>query len=143
MNYLFINYKIFDFYLYLVFFCDEYGCLLFYLYCGVLLLMKYVNDSYMGCQVNQVIDCMLEIIFFFIFVFFMSELFKCMIFNGDGVGWLLQYFIQCELDEGWLMIFDESLLLLIGVWFYCFGLWFNQVVECFWQYIKICNELWE
>ncbi len=37
----------------------------------------------------------------------MSELLKRMILNGDGVGWLPQYSIQRELDEGRLTILDE------------------------------------
>lgn len=44
----------------------------------------------------------------------MSELLKRMILNGDGVGWLPQYSIQRELDEGRLTILDESLSLPIG-----------------------------
>lgn len=56
MNYPFINHKIFDSYLHLVSPCDEHGRPLFHLHRGVLPLMKYANDSYMGRQVNQVID---------------------------------------------------------------------------------------
>ncbi|VEC53308.1 LysR family transcriptional regulator [Klebsiella aerogenes] len=48
MNYPFINHKIFDSYLHLVSPCDEHGRPLFHLHRGVLPLMKYANDSYMG-----------------------------------------------------------------------------------------------
>ncbi len=52
MNYPFINHKI------LILTCtwspcDEHGRPLFHLHRGVLPLMKYANDSYMGRQVNQ------------------------------------------------------------------------------------------
>ncbi len=51
----------------------------------------------------------------------MSELLKRMILNGDGVGWLPQYSIQRELDEGRLTILDESLSLPIGARLYRSG----------------------
>ncbi len=47
MNYPFINHKIFDSYLHGLS-CDEHGRPLFHLHRGVLPLMKYANDSYMG-----------------------------------------------------------------------------------------------
>ncbi len=50
MNYPFINHKIFDSYLHLVSPCDEHGRPLFHLHRGVLPLMKYANDSYMGAR---------------------------------------------------------------------------------------------
>lgn len=75
--------------------------------------MKYANDSYMGRR-EPVIDRTPEITFSLTFVSSMSELLKRMILNGDGVGWLPQYSIQRELDEGRLTILDESLSLPIG-----------------------------
>lgn len=63
---------------------------------------------------NCVIDRTPEITFSLTFVSSMSELLKRMILNGDGVGWLPQYSIQRELDEGRLTILDESLSLPIG-----------------------------
>ena len=60
------------------------------------------------------IDRTPEITFSLTFVSSMSELLKRMILNGDGVGWLPQYSIQRELDEGRLTILDESLSLPIG-----------------------------
>lgn len=50
MNYPFINHKIFDSALHLVSPCDKHGRPLFNLHRGVLPLMKYANDSYMGRQ---------------------------------------------------------------------------------------------
>lgn len=67
-----------------------------------------------GAPVNRVIDRTPEITFSLTFVSSMSELLKRMILNGDGVGWLPQYSIQRELDEGRLTILDESLSLPIG-----------------------------
>ena len=63
-----------------------------------------------------------------------------MILNGDGVGWLPQYSIQRELDEGRLTILDESLSLPIGAWLYRSGSRLNQAAERFWQHIKTRNE---
>ncbi|MFL9740319.1 LysR substrate-binding domain-containing protein, partial [Klebsiella pneumoniae] len=120
--------------------CDEHGRPLFHLHRGVLPLMKYANDSYMGRQVNQVIDRTPEITFSLTFVSSMSELLKRMILNGDGVGWLPQYSIQRELDEGRLTILDESLSLPIGAWLYRSGSRLNQAAERFWQHIKTRNE---
>ncbi|STW50111.1 LysR family transcriptional regulator [Klebsiella pneumoniae] len=54
------------------------------------------------------IDRTPEITFSLTFVSSMSELLKRMILNGDGVGWLPQYSIQRELDEGRLTILDEA-----------------------------------
>ncbi|MCJ4083763.1 LysR family transcriptional regulator, partial [Klebsiella pneumoniae] len=91
-------------------------------------------------QVNQVIDRTPEITFSLTFVSSMSELLKRMILNGDGVGWLPQYSIQRELDEGRLTILDESLSLPIGAWLYRSGSRLNQAAERFWQHIKTRNE---
>ncbi|BDO02402.1 LysR family transcriptional regulator [Klebsiella quasipneumoniae] len=134
------HHKIFDSYLHLVSPCDEHGRPLFHLHRGVLPLMKYANDSYMGRQVNQVIDRTPEITFSLTFVSSMSELLKRMILNGDGVGWLPQYSIQRELDEGRLTILDESLSLPIGAWLYRSGSRLNQAAERFWQHIKTRNQ---
>ena len=70
----------------------------------------------------------------------MSELLKRMILNGDGVGWLPQYSIQRELDEGRLTILDESLSLPIGARLYRSGSRLNRAAERFWQHIKTRNE---
>ncbi len=67
-----------------------------------------------GAPGEPVIDRTPEITFSLTFVSSMSELLKRMILNGDGVGWLPQYSIQRELDEGRLTILDESLSLPIG-----------------------------
>ena len=121
MNYPFINHKIFD--------------------SALLPLMKYANDSYMGRQVNQVIDRKPEITFSLTFVSSMSELLKRMILNGDGVGWLPQYSIKRELEEGCLTIMDESLSLPIGAYIYRSGARLNQSAERFWQHIKSMNTV--
>lgn len=86
------------------------------------------------------IDRTPEITFSLTFVSSMSELLKRMILNGDGVGWLPQYSIQRELDEGRLTILDESLSLPIGAWLYRSGSRLNQAAERFWQHIKTRNE---
>ncbi|STW78921.1 LysR family transcriptional regulator [Klebsiella michiganensis] len=49
-----------------------------------------------------------------------------MILNGDGVGWLPQYSIKRELEEGRLTIMDESLSLPIGAYIYRSGARLNQ-----------------
>nr|VUD29617.1 LysR family transcriptional regulator [Raoultella sp. NCTC 9187] len=66
----------------------------------------------------------------------MSELLKRMILNGDGVGWLPQYSIQRELDEGRLAIMDATLSVPIGAYMYRSGSRLNQSAERFWQHIK-------
>ena len=135
------NHKIFDSALHLVSPCDKHGRPLFHLHRGVLPLMKYANDSYMGRQVNQVIDRKPEITFSLTFVSSMSELLKRMILNGDGVGWLPQYSIKRELEEGRLTIMDESLSLPIGAYIYRSGARLNQSAERFWQHIKSMNTV--
>jgi len=139
MNYPFINHKIFDSSVHLVSPCDDSGRPLFHLHRGVLPLMRYANDSYMGRQVNQVIDRTPGITFSLTFVSSMSELLKRMILNGDGVGWLPQYSIQRELDEGRLAIMDATLSLPIGAYMYRSGSRLNQSAERFWQHIKSRN----
>ena len=57
-----------------------------------------------------------------------------------GVGWLPQYSIQRELDEGRLTILDDRLSLPIGAWLYRSGSRLNQAAERFWQHIKTRNE---
>lgn len=93
-----------------------------------------------GAPGEPVIDRTPEITFSLTFVSSMSELLKRMILNGDGVGWLPQYSIQRELDEGRLTILDESLSLPIGAWLYRSGSRLNQAAERFWQHIKTRNE---
>lgn len=94
-----------------------------------------------GAPVNQVIDRKPEITFSLTFVSSMSELLKRMILNGDGVGWLPQYSIKRELEEGRLTIMDESLSLPIGAYIYRSGARLNQSAERFWQHIKSMNTV--
>ncbi len=136
MNYPFINHKIFDSALHLVTPCDDNGTPLFTLNGDVLPLMKYANNSYMGRQVNQVIDRRPDIVFMLRFVSSMSELLKRRMLNGDGVGWLPHYSIQRELEEGRLAIMDESLSLKIGAYVYRSGARLNQSAERFWRHIQ-------
>lgn len=136
MNYPFINHKIFDSYLHLVTPCDNEGKPIFTLNSGVLPLMRYANDSYMGRQVNQVIDAKPEITFMLTFVSSMSELLKRMIVNGQGVGWLPYYSIERELKEGKVAIMDESLSLPVSAYIYRSGSRLNLSAERFWQHIK-------
>ncbi|WP_437615702.1 LysR family transcriptional regulator [Erwinia sp. V71] len=140
MNYPFINHKIFDSALHLVTPCDEDGKPLFSLNGDVLPLMKYANNSYMGRQVNQVIDRRPDIVFMLRFVSSMSELLKRRMLNGDGVGWLPEYSIQRELEEGKLAIMDESLSLKIGAYVYRSGARLNQSAERFWRHIQSRNN---
>jgi LysR family transcriptional regulator, hypochlorite-specific transcription factor HypT len=139
MNYPFIHHKVFDSFLHLVSPCDADGRPLFSLNGDVLPLMKYANDSYMGRQVNQVIDKIPENTFTLSFVSSMSELLKRMIVNGHGVGWLPQYSIQRELREGKLAIMDGSLSLPISAYVYRSGARLNLAAERFWQHIKSQN----
>lgn len=139
MNYPFIHHKVFDSFLHLVSPCDADGRPLFSLNGDVLPLMKYANDSYMGRQVNQVIDKIPENTFNLSFVSSMSELLKRMIVNGHGVGWLPQYSIQRELREGKLAIMDGSLSLPISAYVYRSGARLNLAAERFWQHIKSQN----
>ena len=136
MNYPFINHKIFDSALHLVTPCDPHGQPLFRLDGDTLPLMKYANDSYMGRQVNQVIDRHPEIVFQLRFVSSMSELLKRMILKGDGVGWLPYYSIQQDLAEGRLAIMDSSLSLNIAAYVYRSGARLNLTAERFWHYLK-------
>ncbi len=98
--------------------------------------MRYANDSYMGRQVNQVIDGKPEIPFMLSFVSSMSELLKRMIVNGQGVGWLPGYSIEQELAAGKVAIMDESLSLPVSAYIYRSGNRLNISAEKFWQYVK-------
>ena len=137
MNYPFINHKVMDSALHLVTPCNEQGKPLFSLNSEESLpLMKYANNSYMGRQVNQVVDQQPGIPFRLVFVSTMSELLKRMILNGKGVGWLPEFSIQQELESGKLAIMDESLSLKIGAWVYRSGSRLNLSAERFWTHIK-------
>lgn len=136
MNYPFVNHKIFDSFLHLVSPCDSNGKPLFTLENKRLPLMRYANDSYMGRQVNQVIDGKPEIPFMLSFVSSMSELLKRMIVNGQGVGWLPGYSIEQELAAGKVAIMDESLSLPVSAYIYRSGNRLNISAEKFWQYVK-------
>ena len=98
--------------------------------------MKYATNSYMGRQVNQVIDQQPNIPFKLAFVSSMSELLKRMILNGKGVGWLPEFSVRQELESGKLAIMDKSLSLNIGAWVYRSGSRLNLSAERFWTHIK-------
>ncbi|BCQ32797.1 MULTISPECIES: LysR substrate-binding domain-containing protein [Erwiniaceae] len=136
MNYPFVHHKIFDSHLHLVTPCDDGGQPLYSLSHDILPLMKYATDSYMGRQVNQVIDTLSEDTFTLRFVSSMSELLKRMIVNGQGVGWLPQYSIKEELSQGKLAIMDPSVSLGISAYVYRSGSRLNLSAERFWQYIR-------
>lgn len=136
MNFPFVHHKIFDSHLHLVTPCDEHGQPLYSLSNDILPLMKYANDSYMGRQVNQVIDTLSDDTFSLRFVSSMSELLKRMIVNGQGVGWLPQYSIKDELREGRLAILDPAVSLEIKAYVYRSGSRLNLSAERFWQYIR-------
>lgn len=140
MNYPFINHKIFDSSLHLVSPCDPDGKPLFSINGGPLPLVKYANDSYMGRQVNQVIDRIPNTTFILTFVSSMSELLKRMILKGDAVGWLPDYSIQRELEEKKLAIMDPSLTLKISAYVYRSGARLNLTAERFWRYMKERNS---
>ena len=136
MNYPFINQKLMESSLHLVTSCDDDGKPLYSLNGETLPLMKYANNSYMGRQVNQIIDRQPHIPFRLAFVSSMSELLKRMILNGKGVGWLPEFSIQQELASGKLAIMDTSLSLNIGAWLYRSGSRLNLSAERFWTHIK-------
>ncbi|MBK0002946.1 MULTISPECIES: LysR substrate-binding domain-containing protein [Erwiniaceae] len=139
MNYPFINHKIFDSSLHLVSPCDPDGKPLFSINDSPLPLVKYANDSYMGRQVNQVIDRIPNTTFLLTFVSSMSELLKRMILKGDAVGWLPDYSIQRELEEKRLAIMDPGLTLKISAYVYRSGARLNLTAERFWRYMKERN----
>ena len=139
MNYPFINHKIFDSALHLVSPCDQHGKPIFSINGDTLPLVKYANDSYMGRQVNQVIDRIPNTTFILTFVSSMSELLKRMILKGDAVGWLPDYSIQRELEERRLAIMDHSLSLKISAYVYRSGARLNLTAERFWRYVKERN----
>ncbi|PRD15444.1 LysR substrate-binding domain-containing protein [Pantoea coffeiphila] len=139
MNYPFINHKIFDSSLHLVSPCDPDGKPLFSINDSLLPLVKYANDSYMGRQVNQVIDRIPNTTFLLTFVSSMSELLKRMILKGDAVGWLPDYSIQRELEEKRLAIMDPGLTLKISAYVYRSGARLNLTAERFWRYMKERN----
>lgn len=139
MNYPFINHKIFDSTLHLVSPCDPHGKPLFSINGDPLPLVKYANDSYMGRQVNQVIDRIPNTTFILTFVSSMSELLKRMILKGDAVGWLPDYSIQRELEEKRLAIMDTGLTLKISAYVYRSGARLNLTAERFWRYVKERN----
>lgn len=136
MNYPFINHKIMDSALHLVTPCDDNGKPLFTLNGEPLPLMKYAINSYMGRQVNQLIDQQADLPFKLTFVSSMSEMLKRMILNGKGVGWLPEFSIKQELADGKLAIMDPSLSLNIGAWIYRSGSRLNLSAERFWTHIK-------
>lgn len=140
MNYPFINHKIFDSSLHLVSPCDPDGKPLFSINDSPLPLVKYANDSYMGRQVNQVIDRIPNTTFLLTFVSSMSELLKRMILKGDAVGWLPDYSIQRELEEKRLAIMDPGLTLKISAYVYRSGARLNLTAERFWRYMKERNS---
>nr|WP_314425466.1 LysR family transcriptional regulator [uncultured Erwinia sp.] len=139
MNYPFINHKIFDSSLHLVSPCAPDGTPLFSMNGDPLPLVKYANDSYMGRQVNQVIDRIPNTTFLLTFVSSMSELLKRMILKGDAVGWLPDYSIQRELEEKRLAIMDTGLTLKISAYVYRSGARLNLTAERFWRYVKERN----
>ncbi len=140
MNYPFINHKIFDSYLHLVSPCDEHGRPLFHLHRGVLPLMKYANDSYMGRQVNQVIDRTPEITLLSHLCFFHERAAQAHDPQWRRRGLAAAVLYSARADEGRLTILDESLSLPIGAWLYRSGSRLNQAAERFWQHIKTRNE---
>ena len=148
MNYPFINHKIFDSYLHLVSPCDEHGRPLFHLHRGVLPLMKYANDSYMRahgiparyCEGYLLTAAQVQAAEGGAVTLTGANAHAWCEAYFDGVGWLPQYSIQRELDEGRLTILDESLSLPIGAWLYRSGSRLNQAAERFWQHIKTRNE---
>ncbi|WP_265523979.1 LysR family transcriptional regulator, partial [Providencia heimbachae] len=87
----FLHSKILESRLHLVSLCDENKKPIFQLDNSNLPLIKYTDESYMGRQVNQLMNKYKHLPLELLFVSSMSDVLKRMILNGSGVGWLPDY----------------------------------------------------
>lgn len=132
----FLHHRIIETQLHLVSPCNADGTAVYRLGEGTLPLMKYTDESYMGRQVNQMMDQGVGQSFSLCFVSSMSDLLKRMILSGNGVGWLPDYSISQELERRQLTIIDHSLSVRMGVYIYRTGSRLNLSSERFWQFMK-------
>ncbi|MDX7986894.1 LysR family transcriptional regulator [Xenorhabdus sp. 12] len=133
----FLYHKVLDARLYLVSGCDPGGKPLYQLGNAPLPLMKYADESYMGRQVNQLLEKNFSDQFTYFCVSSMSELLKRMILDGHGVGWLPDYSIRDELRKQKLCLLEpKQASIKTGVFIYRTHSRLNPSSERFWQYMK-------
>lgn len=132
----FLHAKILESRLHLVSLCDRNKKPLFKLDGTTLPLMKYTDESYMGRQVNQLMDKSTDLPFELSFVSSMSDVLKRMVLNGSGVGWLPDYSIKNELQKNELAILDNTLSITMGVYIYRTEARLNISSERFWQFMR-------
>ncbi len=132
----FLHSKILESRLHLVSLCDENKTPIFQLDNSHLPLIKYTDESYMGRQVNQLMNKYKDLSLELLFVSSMSDVLKRMILNGSGVGWLPDYSIKNEIQRNELAILDESLSITMGVYIYRTEARLNVSSERFWQFMR-------
>ncbi|MCX8958129.1 LysR family transcriptional regulator [Erwinia psidii] len=132
----FMHHQVLETELHLVSSCHANGRPAFPLGTGPVPLMKYTDESYMGRQVNQMLDKEPALSFTLSFVSSMSDLLKRMIINGNGAGWLPDYSIVHELKNRELAILDDKYSVNMGVYLYRTSSRLNLSSERFWQYMK-------
>ncbi|OAT54280.1 LysR substrate-binding domain-containing protein [Providencia heimbachae] len=132
----FLHSKILESRLHLVSLCDENKKPIFQLDNSNLPLIKYTDESYMGRQVNQLMNKYKHLPLELLFVSSMSDVLKRMILNGSGVGWLPDYSIKNEIERNELAILDESLSITMGVYIYRTEARLNVSSERFWQFMR-------
>ncbi|MBD2792574.1 LysR substrate-binding domain-containing protein [Xenorhabdus szentirmaii] len=133
----FLHHKVLDAQLYLVSACDPDGKPLYCLEDTPLPLMKYNDESYMGRQVNQLLEKDFRDRFNYFCLSSMSELLKRMVLNGHGVGWLPDYSIREELRKNSLcLLAPKQSTIKMGVFIYRTHSRLNPSSERFWQYIR-------
>ncbi|AYA41972.1 LysR family transcriptional regulator [Xenorhabdus nematophila] len=133
----FLHHKVLDARLYLVSGCSSDGKPLYRLEETPLPLMKYTDESYMGRQVNQLLEKNLRDRFHYFCQSSMSELLKRMVLDGHGVGWLPDYSIREELRQQKLSLLEpEKTSIKMGVFIYRTHSRLNPTSERFWQYMR-------
>lgn len=132
----FLHHEVLDSQLHLVSLCQPVFNPRYQLNNTPLPLMKYTDESYMGRQVNQLLDKYPQFPFELSFVSSMSDLLKRMILNGSGVGWLPDYSIKNEIATGELAILDKDLSIGMGIYIYRTSSRLNLSSERFWQFMK-------
>ncbi|CDG21582.1 putative LysR-family transcriptional regulator [Xenorhabdus poinarii G6] len=133
----FLHHKVLNAQLYLVSGCDPDGNPLYRLEDEPLPLMKYTDESYMGRQVNQLLENNFRNKFTYFCLSSMSDLLKRMVLNGHGVGWLPDYSICEELKQQKLhLLAPEQASIKMDIFIYRTYSRLNPSSERFWQYMK-------
>ncbi|OTA19792.1 transcriptional regulator [Xenorhabdus beddingii] len=133
----FLHHNVLDARLYLVSGCNADGKPLYRLENAPLPLMKYTDESYMGRQVNQLLEKDFRDRFTYFCLSSMSELLKRMVLDGHGVGWLPDYLIREELKEQKLCSLEPGQTAIkMGVFIYRTYARLNPSSERFWQYMR-------